>query len=86
MQPSDNQDSTARNIVVPYIDYDGDGLWVFGLLRFDKNRNKNFEPLEKGDDIEELVQRIVEVWNIEATKLWVCELGTYILQSEVSGK
>ena len=86
MQPASNHDSTARNIVVPYIDYDGDGLWVFGLLKFDKNRNKKFEPLEKGDDIKELIERVVEVQNIDAKKLWVCELGTYLLQSEVSEK
>lgn len=86
MKSSNNHDSTARDIVVPYIDYDGDGFWVFGFLKFDKNRNKKFEPLEKGDDIEELIQRVVATWNIEAGKLWVCELGTYILQSEVSGK
>ena len=86
MQPASNHDSTARNIVVPYIDYDGDGLWVFGLLQFDKNRNKKFEPLEKGNDIKELIERVVEVQNIDAKNLWVCELGTYLLQSEVSEK
>lgn len=72
--------------MVPYIDYDGDGLWVFGLLKFDKNRDKKFEPIEKGDDIKELIERVVERRRIDAKNLWVCELGTYILQSEVSEK
>ena len=74
-----------NNSPIAFIDYDSDGLWMFGYVLFDKNKNKKITPIDRDTDIEILVKRVVYFWNIEPNDLWISETASFISAIKMSG-
>lgn len=68
---------------IAFVDYDADGLWMFGYVHF--NKNKKITPIDRDEDIEVLIKRVVYFWNIEPNDLWISETASFISAIKMSG-
>lgn len=70
----EHQDSTTSNPRVAYfIDYGGDGVWVWGLMEPQTRRVLNL--YDEDTDIHTLVNRAIREHGIHPRELWLSPCG-----------
>lgn len=78
----------TKNDQMAFIDYEGDGLWMFGIATPDYE-TQDFsiaEVIDRDSDLNKLVKRAVREWGANPHELWVSPCGREIALLALNGK
>lgn len=70
---------------IAFIDYECAGSWMFGYVKFDKNKNKKITTIDRDEHIDILIKRAICFWNIDPEDLWISETASFISAIKMSG-
>lgn len=72
----------------PFVDYEGDGLWAFGIMGYnpDTNSVEIRETLDRDSCLNKLVKRAVVDWGVDPRDLLVSSCGREIALLALNGK
>lgn len=72
----------------PFVDYEGDGLWAFGIIGYnaDTDSVEIQETLDRDSDLNKLVKRAVLDWGVDPRELLVSSCGREIALLALQGK
>ena len=72
---------------IPFVDYEGDGLWAFGILQMDSEGLPQIrETIDRDSDLNKLVKRAVWDWGVDPHELLVSSCGREIALLALKGK
>jgi hypothetical protein len=82
-----NSGFEASTDQVAFVDYEGDGLWAFGILEMDATGKPQIrETIDRDSDLNKLVKRAVMDWGVDPTELLVSSCGREIALLALKGK
>jgi len=84
---TNDYNSPSATDQVPFVDYEGDGLWAFGMLSVDEYGKPHInETLDRDGDLNKLVKRAVIDWGVDPRELLVSSCGREIALLALHGK
>ena len=84
---SNSSGYNTQNDQVPFVDYEGDGLWAFGILEMGADNIPEVrETIDRDSDINKLVKRAVLDWGVDPTELLVSSCAREIALMALKGK
>ena len=69
-----NYESDTETDQIPFIDYEGMGLWIFAIHHGGENKKPQIETseiIDRDSDIGILVRRAIFDWGVDPRELWV---------------
>jgi hypothetical protein len=83
---SDNTPSATDQC--PFVDYEGNGLWAFGILGYNEDTDavEIRETIDRDSCLNKLVQRAVLDWGVDPYELWVSPCGREVALLALNGK
>jgi hypothetical protein len=77
----------TQNDQIPFVDYEGDGLWAFGILELGADNIPEVrETIDRDSDLNKLVKRAVIDWGVDPTELLVSSCAREIALLALNGK
>jgi hypothetical protein len=84
---SNSSGYNTQNDQVAFIDYEGDGLWAFGILEMGADNIPEVrETIDRDSDLNKLVKRAVLDWGVDPTELLVSSCAREIAMLALKGK
>jgi len=84
---TNDHNSPSATDQIPFVDYEGDGLWAFGMLSVDEHGKPHInETLDRDGDLNKLVKRAVIDWGVDPRELLVSSCGREIALLALHGK
>ena len=83
-----NGGNPTQNDQMAFIDYEGDGLWMFGIAthNYEIQDFAISEIIDRDGDLNKLVKRAVMDWGVDPYELWVSPCGREIALLALNGK
>lgn len=82
-----NYESDTETDQIPFIDYEGMGLWIFGIHHGAsvKPEFETSEIVDRDSDLNKLVGRAVRDWGVDPRELWVSPCAREIAVLALTG-
>ena len=83
-----NSGYNTQNDQMAFIDYEGDGLWMFGIAtpNYEIQDFDIADIIDRDSDLNKLVKRAVMDWGVDPYELWVSPCGREIALLALNGK